>query len=277
MQRGGTRQALTFDMIADFEIPLPPLPEQRRIAAILDKADAIRRKREEGIGLTEELLRSTFLDMFGDPVANPKSIPTCTLGDLSEDMTYGTSQKCESERNGAALPVLRIPNILHGRVDWADIKYAILPPKDVRQLTLMPDDILFVRTNGNPEYIGRCAIYSAASPCLFASYLIRVRLPQSAPYRPRFLQQIVTMPTYRSLLVAEARTTAGNYNISTQGLRRLRLIAPGLDAQDRFLKTADKIAGVLGRREQSTKKSSLLFDALVQRAFRGELGLEGRP
>lgn len=84
------------------------------------------------------------------------------------------------------------------------------------------------------------------------------------------------MPTYRSLLVAEARTTAGNYNISTQGLKRLRLIAPGLDAQDRFLKTADKIAGVLGRREQSTNESSLLFDALVQRAFRGELGLEGR-
>src|SRR5262249_58726163 len=72
LQRGGTRQALTFDMIANFDIPLPSLPEQRRIAAILDKADAIQRKREEGVRLTEELLRSTFLEMVGDPVTNPK-------------------------------------------------------------------------------------------------------------------------------------------------------------------------------------------------------------
>jgi len=58
--------------LKDFKIPLPPLPEQKRIAAILDKADSIRRKRQEAVRMTEELLRSVFLDMFGDPVTNPK-------------------------------------------------------------------------------------------------------------------------------------------------------------------------------------------------------------
>ena len=67
------------DGIVDSQNPTPPLAEQKRIAAILDKADAIRRKRQEAIALTEEFLRSAFLDMFGDPVTNPKGWPVATL------------------------------------------------------------------------------------------------------------------------------------------------------------------------------------------------------
>src|SRR5690606_31939686 len=67
-----------------FPVPLPPLPEQKRIAAILDKADAIRRKRQEAIRLTEELLRSAFLEMFGDPVTNPKGWEVRELESLAD-------------------------------------------------------------------------------------------------------------------------------------------------------------------------------------------------
>jgi len=70
--RGSTIMGLTRDIVENLEIPLPPIAEQKRIAAILDKADAIRRKRKEAIRLTEELQRSLFLEMFGDPVTNPK-------------------------------------------------------------------------------------------------------------------------------------------------------------------------------------------------------------
>ena len=70
--RGVTQQNISKSIVEKLEIPLPPLEEQRRIAAILDKADGVRRKRKEAIRLTEELLKSTFLEMFGDPVTNPK-------------------------------------------------------------------------------------------------------------------------------------------------------------------------------------------------------------
>ena len=86
------------EALLTYEAALPPLSEQRRIAAILDKADVIRRKREEGIRLTEELLRSAFLEKFGDPVANPKGLPTTSLGQIADEMTYGASQKCDSEQ-----------------------------------------------------------------------------------------------------------------------------------------------------------------------------------
>ncbi len=76
------QKRVSADFLKSFEIPLPPLPEQRRIAAILDKADAIRRKRQQALRLTEDFLRSVFLDMFGDPVLNPKGFDKQPLGEL---------------------------------------------------------------------------------------------------------------------------------------------------------------------------------------------------
>src|SRR5262249_52376355 len=70
------------DFLKRLEIPLPTLDKQRRIAAILDKADALRRKRKRAIGLLDSLTQSIFIEMFGDPVSNPKSFPWKTLGEI---------------------------------------------------------------------------------------------------------------------------------------------------------------------------------------------------
>ena len=82
-QRGGTQKFVSLKVLRNMLIPYPPLEEQKRIAAILDRAEAVRRKRQAAIQLTEELLRSTFLKMFGHPVKNSKNWPTRPLGDLS--------------------------------------------------------------------------------------------------------------------------------------------------------------------------------------------------
>ncbi len=81
---GTTFREVSKGIVERFEIPLPPLAEQRRIAAILDRADAVRRKRQQAIALTEELLRSAFLEMFGDPVTNPKGWEVDVLGTVTE-------------------------------------------------------------------------------------------------------------------------------------------------------------------------------------------------
>ena len=80
--RGGTQKFVSLGNIRGLEVPLPSLPEQRRIAAILDKADELRQKRRQAIEKLDQLLQSVFLDMFGDPVTNPKGWPMVPLGDL---------------------------------------------------------------------------------------------------------------------------------------------------------------------------------------------------
>ena len=72
MAEGAAQPGVNSSKLKELEIPLPPLPEQKRIAAILDKAAAIRRKRQQAIQLADDFLRAVFLDMFGDPVTNPK-------------------------------------------------------------------------------------------------------------------------------------------------------------------------------------------------------------
>lgn len=104
----GTKR-LPSGVFESLSIPLPPLPEQRRIADILDKADAIRRKRKEAIALTEELLRSTFLEMFGDPVTNPKGWPVKPLGELVDIIGGGTPSRSR-------------PDYFQGEIPWATAK-----------------------------------------------------------------------------------------------------------------------------------------------------------
>lgn len=87
---GGVIKYIKLGMLTDAEFPLPPLEEQKRIAAILDKADAIRRKRQQAIDLTDQLLRSVFLDMFGNPVSNPKGWPVESLGIHLSFVTSGS-------------------------------------------------------------------------------------------------------------------------------------------------------------------------------------------
>ena len=256
---------------ARFRIPLPPLPEQRRIATVLDKADAIRRKRRETLDLADQFLRSTFLDMFGDPVKNTMGWPVVRFGELLDDISYGTSRKCLSVRTPGAVAVLRIPNVLGGRISWHDVKYCRLGPSESAKLQLEAGDLLFVRTNGNPDYIGRCAVFDDWKDAAYASYLIRARLLKGVPAVPVFLREQISFPSFRSRLIRETRTTAGNYNISARGLERLRLVLPPMHAQQRFLRATEGICRLCEKLGAALQEDGRLLDCVAQRSFRGEL------
>ncbi len=269
---GAAQANLSPKALRELMIPLPPLNEQKRIAAILDKADEIRRKRKEAIRLTDELLRSVFLDMFGDPVINPKGWEVVELGSQVAELRYGTSVKCLDNYEDETLPVLRIPNIVGSKINWEDLKYVHLEKKEIEKLRLKAGDILFVRTNGNPEYIGRCALFEAKfGEAIYASYLIRARLKEESKILPDFLRDIVSFPTYRHRLVQEARTTAGNYNISTAGLSRLKLICPSIKLQQDYINIGYKASNSICNYRLHYLESNSLFNALMQRAFKGEL------
>jgi type I restriction enzyme S subunit len=265
----GSMPKITGEKLKALWLPLPPPHECERIADILDKADAIRRKRKEAIALTEDLLRSAFSEMFGDPVTNPRGLPVITLGSLSAEMRYGTSEKCTAEPLEGGLPVLRIPNIVDGNVHWTGLKFVRLNKDDVNRLMLSAGDLLFVRSNGNPEYIGRCAVFCDARAALFASYLIRVRLKDGV--RPSYVQAALSMPSYRDVLARAARTTAGNYNISTEGLRALSVPIPDPNAQRAYENLTHAVRRLRTRLDLAANDTEILFNSLVHRAFCGEL------
>jgi type I restriction enzyme S subunit len=211
------------------------------------------------------------MDLFGEPLANPKRWPVRPLGEYLEEIRYGTSAKCFDENEGGRVAVLRIPNIVGGAVSWADLKYADLPQDELTRLRMRSGDILFVRTNGNPEYIGRCAVFEADREAAFASYLIRARLRRDSPVTPLHVSAVISMPSYRHRVIQEAKTTAGNYNINTAGLRSLPIIEPPNDLQRRYAELVSRTLLAVKDGQKFVTEARDLFDSLSQRAFRGEL------
>ena len=121
------QQRVPRSFVENALIPLPPLEEQRRIVDILNRAARIEALRARSAERLREFVPGLFVKMFGDPVENPMGWEVRSLADLTEEFRYGTSRKCYDSASGEdSLPVLRVPNILRGRVDWTSLKFTSL-------------------------------------------------------------------------------------------------------------------------------------------------------
>jgi type I restriction enzyme S subunit len=254
----------------EHRIPIPPLAEQRRIVEILDQADAIRKLRIQADAKTERIVPALFIKMFGDPATNPNGWVEKPLGALSLDLRYGTSQRCDSAPDGT--PVLRIPNVIRGEIDWNDLKYAHFTEREKQRLRLRQGDLLFVRTNGNPEYVGRCAVFDSSqrSDTLFASYLIRARLDKEQ-IDPWFLAAFLSTPAGRRAMKPYIRTTAGQSNISTAGIREVSVTLPPFEMQVRFREHWFALRDHRARGAVIRERVDRLFSVLLHHAFTGDL------
>jgi len=256
------------DFLTRFKIPLPPLPEQRRIATILDKADAIRRKREEGIRLTEELLRSTFLGMFGDPATNPNEWPIRVMREVVKETQYGTAEKSNSD--GTGIPVLRMNNITYGgEIDLTDMKWCEIKDADLKQLTVKRGDLLFNRTN-SPELVGKTAVWDRDEPYAYAGYLFRVRFDEKVVL-PDYVSAFLNSAYGKKMLFARAKPSNNMSNFSAGEFCRIELPVPEIGLQRRFAKAVVEVKRLKVKRQTGLKDAADLFGSLVQRAFRGEL------
>jgi type I restriction enzyme S subunit len=248
-------------------IAFPPIREQRRIVALLNKADGIRRKRRESIGLLEEFLRSAFLEMFGDPVRNEKGWEVVAIGDVTTDTQYGTSAKANSE--GLGLPVLRMGNItVNGAIDLTDMKWCEIAQGDLAAYTVQRGDLLFNRTN-SPELVGKAALWERGDPYAFAGYLVRVRFDHQRAL-PEFVSAFLNSAQGKRMLLFRAKPSNNMSNISASELRRLPIPLPPLAEQRRFAKLRSDVLAVHQRVDDGHRLAGELFDSLAQRAFEGD-------
>lgn len=204
---------------------IPPLDEQRRIAEVLRSVDeAIVAAQGAADHANALQLLLTTDRCFGH------GYDMVSLGDIMTDIRYGTSVKCDaSEADGH--PVLRIPNVVNGRVESENLKYAVVTDADLHRFRLDTGDVVVVRTNGNPAYIGRSAlIEDGMDRFLFASYLIRMRFNERRAWAPYVFAALNSSPVRHKLLKA-ATTSAGNYNINTKSLSSIAIPLPDLKTQ----------------------------------------------
>lgn len=284
----GTRR-LGSSSLEALQIPLPPLNEQRAIGYFLttlqvrvdvqaQRVAALKRAKDAMItklfraGLRGEPLKTTDLGKI------PESWQMIRLGDVVSRVNYGTSSRCVPDGPGQA--VLRIPNVVHDLIDTRDLKYAHLAPAEAVRLRLTPGDLLFVRTNGNPAFIGRCAVYEGDPPeAAFASYLIRVTI-DSSRLLPEFAQTYLSAFGRDQLLAAANAASDGKYNIDTGGLRSLLLPLPDVTEQGEIVRRLRAIDQRLRMAERQLKGhralAATMLDALLTGKLRLSPGLIGK-
>ncbi len=247
----------------NFTISLPPLEEQKRIAAILDKADAIRRKRQAAIELADQFLRSVFLDMFGDPVTNPKGWEKKTLGELSSVKTGSTPSRNDSGNYSGDIPWVKTTEVI-GKKIYGTEELLTKEGLESSSCKVYPKESIVLAMYGQGKTRGRtgmlaidCATNQACAVILPSKNISQI-----------FLWEYLKL-SYQQVRKMGRGGNQSNLNLSL--VKSIEVILPPRSAQNKFIERVSKIQNIIEKNESQLVREGLLFLSLSQKAFNGEL------
>jgi len=259
--------------LANFEIPLPPLAEQKRIAAILDAADALRAKRRESLRLLDALIEKEFETRFGDPIKNSRQLPFGSVGDFVAGFSTGKNLVADdqNEKNGK-FKVLKISAVT-GLTYKPEMSKSLPPdyiPPDSH--IVKPNDLLFSRAN-TAELVGATAfVFDTPENIALPDKLWRFIWPTKNPPDPFYVWYLFRHPSFRNEIGDRATGTSGSMkNISQGKVLSIRVGIPSIGQQREFGKMVRATSTMRKTQIDSLRKLDSLFASLQQRAFRGEL------
>ena len=270
---GAIFKNLTTDQIKKIDIPELPLEEQQRIADVLDRAEELRSKRREAIAQLDTLTQAIFIEMFGDPVVNPKGWKRLPFAELLTNIDSGWSPIClDRPVSGEEWGVLKLGAVTRCEYNPAENKALPLGINPYPDLEVKTGDLLFTRKN-TYELVAACALVRATPSRLLMSDLIfRFRLRPDAVVNPCFLHQLLIYPTKRRDIQKLAGGSASSMpNISKAKLQTTLIEVPPLDLQCKFARRVEAVEKLKAAHRASLSELDALFASLQHRAFRGEL------
>ena len=259
--------------IAKIVIPLPPLAEQRRIAEVLDRAEALRAKRRAALAQLDSLTQSLFLDLFGDPGENANGWPMRTVADYVAEFQGGKSIESESGDNvvtrNRVLKVSAVTGMKFLAHESKPVPDSYEPPKEH---FAKPGDLLFSRAN-TTELVGAVAYVESTPPnVLLPDKLWRFVWREPAAIEPLFVWALSQTPTLRREIGRRATGTSGSMkNISQEKVFGIRTILPPIELQREFARRVGAVEKLKTAQRASLAELDALFASLQHRAFRGEL------
>ena len=268
---GANLPRLSPGALEDLELPLAPIDEQRRIADILDRADALRAKRRAALARLDELTQAIFIEMFGDPVSNPKGWPTtAVLGDVADIVSGVTKGRNLEGKTTRTLPYLAVANVQDKKLNLAAIKSIEATEDEIRRYRLMKNDLLLTE-GGDPDKLGRGTLWQDELPeCIHQNHIFRVRL-NTDRVNSLFLNWLVGSERGKRYFLRSAKQTTGIASINMTQLRGFPLLLPPTALQNTFANCIAGIERVKSRHSAAQFEVDGLFASLQDRAFRGAL------
>lgn len=286
---GSTRLKLPQAPMRTIPLLVAPLAEQRRIVAALEEhlseLDAavagLERARASTRQLRSSMLRTAFdwSGASGETQESPDewgpTVPAhwkwIAIEDLSELVEYGTSAKTGEDEAG--IPVLRMGNIVEGRLEWDSLKFLPANHSEFPKLLLQDGDLLFNRTN-SPELVGKCAVYrDRGTVASFASYLLRIRLKFGV--LPDLVASYINSMFGRAWVGRVVTQQVGQANVNGSKLRALRIPIPPLAEQQAIVSRLEELSELSRRTERELEhqllRAARLRQSILKAAFEGTL------
>jgi type I restriction enzyme S subunit len=257
---------LKWSLYASHPIHLPPLPEQKRIAEILDRAEALRAKRRAALSQLDTLTQSIFLDLFGDPRLNKKRHPVVRLDALTREgdtINYGVVQPGDDVEAG--VPLIRVGDLVEG-IQVSNLK-RISPTIEqaYKRSRLRGNEILV-------SCVGSIGVVALATPEFSGFNIARAvaRIPLSDKANRDFMATYLRTSFVQDYFITELRTVS-QPTLNIKQISETSVVLPPIDLQHEFARRAAAVEKLKTAHRQSLAEIDALFASLQHRAFRGEL------
>ncbi len=224
------------DELENALIRIPEMCEQIEIASKITKVDELIGFHKQQLNVLDTLIKSRFIEMFGDPKLNPRKWDMVTIGDIATDVRYGTSRPATE---GGKYPYLRMNNLTYeGYLDLTDLKHIDIPDNEIEKCVVRNGDVLFNRTN-SLELVGKTCVYNLDSDMIIAGYIIRVRIDDRV--LPFILSSYLNSTVMKEQLRSMAKGAVNQANINAQELRSIPIYLPPITLQHEFATFVEQV------------------------------------
>lgn len=251
--------------LESYKISIPPLEAQRKIVKGLQKAERIVKIRGQANRLTNRIIQSVFLNMFGDPASNPLRFPIATLGELAVMSRYGP-RFYNQPYSDSGVPILRTTDITaEGDLSLDKAPKLEVSLEDLERYQLRKGDVVISRSGS----LGRCAVFDAEGvDCIPGAFLLHFRFGEKV--LPEYVHHYVLSPAIQRSIHRMGRFVA-QPNVNAKELKSLKVAVPPIDSQRRFVGIKTEFQHLKERQNESTEAVNEIFHSLMQQAFSGQL------
>ena len=266
---GSVRDNLKLSMLYEFPIELPKLENQRKIVKILDKVSDVIEKKEQELEQLETLVKSRFVELFGDPYVNPLKWKRLKIKDAVTIEPQNGLYKPQSDyvADGTGTPILRIDGFYNGRVtDFGSLKRLKCSGMEQQRYLLLEDDIIINRVN-SIEYLGKCAhIKGLLEDTVYESNMMRMHFDPEH-YNPVYICKLLCSQYIYDQIVNHAKKAVNQASINQKDVLDFNIYQPPLELQNQFADFVVSVDKSKSKIQKSLEETQLLFDSLMQKYF----------
>ena len=261
---GATIPHIYFKDYKNEEFNCESIEKQQQIITALENAEKIIALRKQQLQKLDELVKARFVEMFGDPVVNSKSWEIAPLSAVIVNANNGMARRGK-DADGSI--VLRLVELQNGFIDYSAPNRICLNDTEKKRYELVDNDFLFARVNGNPDYVGRCAVVKTiGEPVFHNDHIIRVHFDETK-INGCFTSVLLNSDYGKRQMREQIKTSAGQYTISQDGIGAIIAILPPLELQNQFATFVEQTDKSKSAIQKSLEKLELLKNALMQKYF----------